>query len=55
MADQKAMLAQNLLDYIDKVRYTVGVEEKQLHLTDRLCAFLGKSTTGFQVETYSGQ
>ncbi len=55
MADQETMLAQNLRDYIGKVRDTVGVEEKQLHLMDLVCAFLGMSATDFQVETYAGQ
>ena len=55
MADQETMLAQSLRDYIGKVRDAVRVEEKQLHLTDLVCAFLGKSATDFQVETYSGQ
>ena len=55
MADQETMLAQNLRDYIGIIRDTIGVEEKQLHLINLVCAFLGMSATDFQVETYSGQ
>ena len=55
MADQETMLAQNLRDYIGIIRDAVGVEEKQLHLMNLVCAFLGMSATDFQVETYSGQ
>ncbi len=55
MADQETMLAQNLRDYIGIIRDSVGVEEKQLHLINLVCAFLGMSATDFQVETYSGQ
>ncbi len=55
MADQETMLAQNLRDYISIIRETVGVEEKQLHLINLVCAFLGMSATDFEVETYSGQ
>jgi len=55
MADQETMLAQNLRDYIGIIRDAVGVEEKQLHLMNLVCACLGMSATDFQVETYSGQ
>ena len=55
MADQETMLAQNLRDYISIIRETIGVEEKQLHLINLVCAFLGMSATDFQVETHSGQ
>ena len=55
MADQETMLAQNLRVYIGIVLDTVGVEEKQLHLMELVCAFLGMSATDFQMETYSGQ
>ncbi len=43
MADQETMLAQNLRDYIGIIGDTVGVEEKQLHLINLVCAFLGSA------------
>ena len=57
MAEQEAMLAQKLRDYIDTVRETVGVEEKRLQLMDLVRTVLGMSATDFhqESESYSGR
>ena len=57
MAEQEAMLAQKLRDYIDTVRETAGVEAKRLQLMDLVRTVLGMSATDFhqENESYSGR